>query len=312
MSGGMDFFDTLRNRVIRLARKKKWKKVEKNLYVALKACMHAKSGISGFSFGLTRDFLNEARGCGKFDKDEIVNLSLHYAALLGYDDVIKVLFENGFDSKAALGSGRTTTHNVGFCQHRDLPTYTVAVSIRNDTDPTAGALHYAAAKGHVDIVKVLIRNGADVNATSLGVSIKFAFQNLGGMAPIDVAVYFTNNNTTYIDTVLYLFCVAGASITPYIRDICSGRERVIHYADDPSYYESAGIVHVLRRLDALHRQDGKKCQVFTLTERKFLYNFAFVLAINYPGRGNKIFYSVLDFMSYDCRFMSRDFRRGFF
>ena len=127
-------------------------------------------------------------------------------------------------------------------------------------------------------MRVLIENKADVDAV-----------NAHGNTPILLAILDAKNDA-YIETVLFLFCIGRARITQKIRDI--------------SRHRFDGIMPLLKRL---RRDDLRNDHVFTQEERKFLYDFAFVLAIKYPGLGEKIFYSALQFMSYSGCFMSRLF-----
>jgi len=148
------------------------------------------------------------------------------------------------------------------------------------------ALAAAAWSRHVDVVKVLIQNRADVNLV-----------NIRHEAPIDIAVLRAENDND-IHTVLYLFCIGRARITQKIRDISS------HRFDN--------MLRLVKHIRSLHPQEDGSHRVFTQDERKFLYNIAFVMAIKCPGCGRKMFDSVLGLLSYNGCFMSRVFRLGNF
>ena len=91
--------------------------------------------------------------------------ALHYAAMNGHVDVAKVLIRNGADVNAVMKFESTALHVAAFHGYVD-----VKVLLQNGAEVDAKfkcdmrALHVAAFHGYVDVAKVLIRNGADVNA----------------------------------------------------------------------------------------------------------------------------------------------------
>ena len=97
------------------------------------------------------------------DKDKWT--PLHYAATK-HVDVAKVLIQNGADVNAVDKTKWTTLHSAASNGHLDL----AKVLIQNGADVNAAdkynltPLHESAFNGHVDVSKLLIRNGADVNA----------------------------------------------------------------------------------------------------------------------------------------------------
>ena len=141
------------------------------------------------------------------------------------------------------------------------------------------ALAVAALSRHVDVVKVLIQNRADVNLV-----------NIRNEAPIDIAVQRAQNDND-IHTVLYLFCIGRARIT----------DRMIRMSKSS---ELSGI------LSSLCQQSDGSRRVFTKIERAFLYSFGFVLAKRYSGHGRKMFHSILAFMTHNGFFMSNIFCLG--
>ncbi len=123
----------------------------------------------------------------KINKD--ISLSLAKgAAEVGNVDILKLLMEHGVDIMtaakdenynpliAAAGSGKTEM--VEFLINKGLKV--------NSGDMSA--LHEASYYGHLGVVKVLIKNGADVNR-----------KDFGGVTPIDYAAYHD-----YKDVVKYL------------------------------------------------------------------------------------------------------------
>ena len=100
-----------------------------------------------------KDYINERSG-------------IHYAALNGRVDVVKVLLQNGADVNDVDVLEWTALH----CAAKKGHVGVVKVLIQNGADVNAvdeeksTALHYAARYGHVDVAKVLIQKGVAVNA----------------------------------------------------------------------------------------------------------------------------------------------------
>ena len=113
-------------------------------------------------------------------KDKIVNIeargagggtALHVAAIKGHADVIELLLTNGADINAESETGATPLVLAAengkiealqfILQHKDK---TVDIEAKGAGGGTA--LHAAAIGGHVDVIELLLTNGADINAES--------------------------------------------------------------------------------------------------------------------------------------------------
>ena len=208
-----------------------------------------------------------------------------------------MLLQNGADVNAVDDSKWTALHLAASGGYVDV----AKVLIQNGADVNAvddrksTVLHFAALEGQVDVVKVLIQNGADVEA-----------MNLDHQTPFNVVVLTSMNARGYnfkgfMNTLLFLFCIGRARVSQNFRQMSS-----------PRRFGRYNIFPLLIHLRSLRREDDKKCRVFTQDEGKFLCNLAFVLANKCPGFGKKMFYSVLQFMSYGGCFMSSVFCLGDF
>ncbi len=91
---------------------------------------------------------------------------LHLAAIRGYEDIVKILIDNG-----------------------------AKIDMRNRMEETP--LMYAAQKGHYNVAELLIQNGADINAKRCGYRIEnaltFAVQSL----KFDIVKLLVDHNVRY-------------------------------------------------------------------------------------------------------------------
>ena len=91
---------------------------------------------------------------------------LHFAAILGHVEAMKVLILDDAEVDAVDKSESTALHLAAWRGHVDV----AKVLLENGAKVNAvdkikrTALHRASRNGHVDVAKVLIQNGAKVNA----------------------------------------------------------------------------------------------------------------------------------------------------
>jgi cytohesin len=132
---------------------------------------------------------------------------LHWAALRGQLDAARVLLEGGADVGAENNDGETPLEVAHRANHRDVETLLARASktpkarlfaaaregdagavrklleqqpglvLERDTAFGATALHWAALRGHADVVKLLLKRGAVATAV-----------NAAGETPLDVAI----------------------------------------------------------------------------------------------------------------------------
>jgi hypothetical protein len=263
--------------------------------------------------------------------------ALHWAAENGRVDVVKVLIQNGADLNAVDINKCTALHRAAEDGHVDV----VKLLLQNGADVNAfeeyylTALHITAKEsGNVDVAKVLIQNGANVNAvdrdhkTALHWAAKNGHVDVAqvliqhgadakalckGLTPLVLSSreYGDNNHRKprqriILDLIFLLLfrCGVRSVVTFSYPSIPLECYRTQVRVTDKLIQEQGWFV----RLKSIQKNYKK---VFTREERKFLYNFGFVLARKYPGVGGKIFHTVLGFMSYDGIFLSHRFRIGY-
>ncbi len=228
---------------------------------------------------------------------------LHYVAFKGYVDVAKVLIQNGTDVNAVDKWKRTALLIAAYYGHVDV----TKVLLQNGADVNAvnvdkqTALHVAGMNTNSEkLAKVLIQNGADVNA--VGWYKWTALHKAADEGHADVAKVLIQNGASVnaLNKIRWtaLRIAAEKGHNSVVKTLI--RNGAKHRYDD--------ILRMSKHLRSLHRLGDRNCRVFTQGEREFLYNFAFVSAIKFPGMGGKLFYSVFHFMSHDGCIMTRIFR----
>ena len=124
-----------------------------------------------------------ANGADVNAKDDKGNTPLHWAAMLGHQDVSELLLENKADVNIheAAASGFLEKIKALIKDHPDL------VSSKDQLGETP--LHYAADHGYINVVRLLLDNGADVNARSKDDEVLSlnGLVKVGGLTPLHCA-----------------------------------------------------------------------------------------------------------------------------
>lgn len=102
-------------------------------------------------------------------KDGTGRTALHWAALYGHKDVVRLLLANGADVNAKDEDGLTPLHLASFGGSKDvaelLLTNKADVDARDKLGQTP--LHWAALFAQRDVAQLLLANHADVNAKTI-------------------------------------------------------------------------------------------------------------------------------------------------
>ena len=140
------------------------------------------------------------------------------------------------------------------------------------------ALHIAALQGHVDVTKLLIQNGADVNAVNKGNGT--ALRNAAGQR--------------HVVLTLQLLCFGAAIDKKALADDKTGLLGPIN-----------------NRMNLLH-QAGKRIRTSLMSneERRFMWNLAFSFTIQHRAAAFKAYYTIRSFITFHGIFMGDGYDRG--
>ena len=140
------------------------------------------------------------------------------------------------------------------------------------------ALHVAISNGHFDILKLLIRKGADVNSVSNGGSS---------------VLYCASCVTKSVPLTLELLCL-GAKIDKYAL-----------------YCDNTGLlVPIEERLEKLRNGERRITSLCSNEENKYKWNLAFCLTLKYKVAAFKAYYSIRSFITYHGIFMAPGYDLG--
>jgi hypothetical protein len=138
-------------------------------------------------------------------------------------------------------------------------------------------LRYAVQKGHVGVAKLLIQNGAEVNAVdSWGYSV----------------LYFACSVS--VPLTLELLCL-GAKIDK--KALANDRTTLL--------------VPIEERLEKLRNGERRITNLCSNEENKYKWNLAFCLTLKYKVAAFKAYYSIRSFITYQCIFMASGFDLGY-
>ncbi|WP_341816915.1 ankyrin repeat domain-containing protein [Wolbachia endosymbiont (group A) of Agelastica alni] len=114
-------------------------------------------------------------GANVNEKGDNENTPLHWAAAKGRLEVVEKLIEKGANIGVEDKGGKTPFERAEKNQRTEVAKF--LATVKDNDDKTA--LHYAAEKGNLDLVRLLIENVADINA-----------KNKDGMTPFKIALVY--------------------------------------------------------------------------------------------------------------------------
>jgi len=141
------------------------------------------------------------------------------------------------------------------------------------------AIHVAVMYRHVDVAKLLIQNGADVNAV-----------NYGGLSVLFHASSFLSHS---LPLTLELLCL-GAKIDK-----------------DALELDKTGLLDPIEdRLEKLRNGERRITNLCSNEENKYKWNLAFCLTLKYKVAAFKAFYSIRSFITFHGIFMASGYDLG--
>jgi hypothetical protein len=147
-----------------------------------------------------------------------------------------------------------------------------------DIDYGRKALHVAARYGHVDVAKLLVQNGANINAMTNG-----------GWSVLCYASYFSES----VPLPLELLCL-GAKIDKKALK-----------------WDSTGLlVPIEERLVKLRNGERRITNLCSNEENKYKWNIAFCLTLKAKVPAFKVYYKVRSFITYHGIFMASGYDLG--
>ncbi len=197
----------------------------------------------------------------------------------------------------------------------------VKVLLENGADVNAvddekiAALHIAAKEGYVDVARVLIQNGADVNAVD--VRKLTALHYAGWKGHVDVVKVLMKNgadvNAVDSENQTALNYSVSSNFRGAVRCtlhlLCFGAEINEKEIDDDYRLELLQPIH--DRLTSLREGNGMETTLMSDEERRFMWNLAFFFTIKHGGAtAFKAYYSIRSFITYHGMFMGPGYDRG--
>ena len=139
------------------------------------------------------------------------------------------------------------------------------------------ALHIAVQEGHVDVAKLLIQNGAEINAVN-----------------------------DWGSSVLYYACYSN-SVSLTLELLCLGAKIDKGALEDD---KTGLLVQIEERLEKLRNGGRRITNLCSNEENKFKWNLAFCLTLKYKGAAFKAYYSIRSFITYHGIFMASGYDLG--
>jgi hypothetical protein len=158
-----------------------------------------------------------------------------------------------------------------------LETYDV-VTEREIFADGSKALHYATMNGHVDVAKLLIQYGAEINAVNdWGSSV----------------LWFASCDSESVPLTLELLCLGAKIDKKALEEDKTGL-----------------LVPIEERLEKLRNGERRITNLCSNEENKYKWNIAFCLTLKYKGAAFKAYYSIRSFITYHGIFMASGYDLG--
>ena len=171
-------------------------------------------------------------------------------------------------------------------------------------------LHWAAYYGHVDLAKVLIQNGADVNAIDKDKCTPF--HNAARWGDVDVAKVLIQNGADVNAiaeegwTALHI-AATKAEVVFALQLLCFGAAIDENALD----YDQTGLLGPINeRMNLLRAGKRPETSLMSNEERRFMWNLAFSLTIQHPSVSFKVHYRICSFITFHGIFMVDGYNLG--
>ena len=184
------------------------------------------------------------------------------------------------------------------------------MNLIDESDDTA--LRRACYKGHVDVVKVLLQNGAFVNATcsEMGYSgIHWAAQE-GHVGLVNVLIQ-NGVDLTHVGNDGFRplrLAVCCRNITFALELLCHGAAIDEESLDSIKRIPFFGVI--MEKLELLRNGKPMGASLLCEEERHFMWCVGFFLSWQYPEAAFKTYRSIRSFITYNGIFMAREFKLG--
>lgn len=172
------------------------------------------------------------------------------------------------------------------------------------------ALHAASLLGYVDIVKVLIRSGAGVNAVDKDGQTPLHLSITKGHVHVVQVLSVNGADMNAVDA-YYLsalnYAVSNANVPCALQLLCCGAkvdEGAIK-SDKTNLLRS-----IKERLEKLRSGNIMGASLMSNEEAQYLRCLAFALAVKFPGHAQRTFLIFRSFITYNSIFMVHGFHLG--
>jgi hypothetical protein len=173
------------------------------------------------------------------------------------------------------------------------------------------ALHVSTWKGYVDVAKLLILNGAAVNAVDI--HNKTSLHVAGQWGRVDVAKLLIQNGA-YVNavnntrwSVLFMACFFSKSVPLILELLCLGAN-----IDKKSLKcdKTGLLVQIEERLEKLRNGEYYITNLCSNEENKFMWNLAVCLTVRTKVPAFKVYYKVRSFITFHGIFMAPGYDIG--